>query len=87
MSTASQIERACAAAAAGAMINPGGPAAGADNRATCLATAEAVATATVKTARQAAATARATAAAAAALRAELEREPARGSRSPDGRRR
>lgn len=81
MSTASQIERARAAAAtAGAVRNPGGAAAArSDDRATCLAAAEAMAAAAVETARQAAA-------AAAVLLDETEREPVDGSRSLAGHR-
>jgi hypothetical protein len=89
MSTANQIER--ARAAAGAVINLGGDVVGAraGDRATRLAVAEAVVAVAAETARQAAAATQAMVAAAAALRAEMERERelARGSRSPVGRRR
>ena len=84
MSTVSQIER--AHAAAGAVINPGGDAAGAraGDRATHLAAAEAAAAMAAETIE-----AQAAVAAVAALHAEMEREPepAGGSRSPVGRRR
>jgi tRNA G18 (ribose-2'-O)-methylase SpoU len=70
MSTFSQIARAAAAAAAGAVINPSGPAAGVDDRATRLAATEAAVAEAVETARQAAA--------ALALRAEMEWKTADG---------
>jgi len=81
MSTASQIERARAiVAAADAVRNLGGAvAAGADDRATCLATTEAAATAAVETARQAMVAPQAVVVVAAVLRVEMEREPVGGS--------
>ena len=85
MSTASQIVRARAAAAAGAVINPGSPTArGDDNLTARLPAAKATTTAAVEMARQAVAAAQAVAATVVALRVKIERGPSGGSRSPAG---
>jgi hypothetical protein len=82
MSTSS--ERARRAAAARAMINPGGMVQGGpvDNHAARLAAVEAAAAQAVTAAMRAAATAEAVAATAAALWEEMERMATGGSRSP-----